>query len=308
MPRLVRRARRLMVSPLTPTHTLPPLDSASYARLSALQRACHDPITLLAALDSGMDPNQHFDFNHQSRPLLAAIDAKPWNSQMVHILLARGADPNIHDHPDRTAIKNALGHAHHLGEAFEIASLLAQHPTLRAAPEDSLLSISFYAPSLVRALVDRGFDPNALDKETTLFLIGSPIRRLARPTCLGRCASFGTPSDADAVRALVACGADPNDDRGGVSPLAMALLGSGCPDGILALLEAGADPLWSGFGGMDCLAIARARFDSDKGTYLEVLRAQTLDRVELHHRLHTERLALSSCVALGRPSQDRSSI
>lgn len=285
-----------------PAPPLPPLDSMTYRRLAALQRACRSPSAVAQALDDGMDPDTHFDFHHESRPLFSAINAKPWNSETVRTLLARGADPNLPDDRGHTPIDSAFCHAHHGGEAFEMARLLASHPGLRAPPGSTLLGIAFYAPALVPMLVERGYDPNALCDEAALCLKGSTARQMARPTCLARCASFGTTTDGDAVRALIAHGANPNDDRGGVSPLAFALLGSGLLDGITALLEAGANPLWSGFGGIDCLAIAKARLVFEHGTYLVPLREATIERIESFHHSWMERRLLAQTLQAATPS------
>ena len=225
-----------MFFPADPAPAHPaPLRAADYARLKPLQRACADSQALGAALASGMDPNQHFDFNHESRPLFVAVRA--YQPQGVLALLRAGADPNVDDGRGDPLFA-ALSLAHNGPDAFACALHLANAKHLKADPERPVLGMLRAAPALAPALAARGFSPNAMGPRQT---VGAGLE--GRPTCLGMAFLIDGFNVLAHAQALLNVGADPNGGDGAVSPLACAIACQSRPDAIELLLRAGANPL-----------------------------------------------------------------
>lgn len=227
--------------------TLPPLDSKTYLRLSTLQKACSNAESLQKLLDAGADPNQHFDFNHLTRPLHCAVNTRSLES--LKLLLACGADPMLDD-GHGSPLSKAVSYAHNGPSHRAVVEELLNSPLIRAAADNPIMGDLTGVHELVPLFAQKGFNPNAL-RPTTSF--AHELMAKKTPTCLGYGISRGIVDADKFVLAMINVGANPNGDEGGVSPLACALgMHTFSSDGVLALLAVGGDPRWRLSPILDC--------------------------------------------------------
>ena len=164
-----------------------------------------------------------------STPLhLAAAADRP---EAVAALLAGGADPNARDDQRYTPLHVAARQAKRktVGLLLDAAEALAADASTPGETPLHLAVLHNDAPEVTTALLDAGADPNT---EFSAETEGEHIIPLA--------AAAGSSRRA-LVEALIAGGANPNDQRGDKSPLKAAMK-SGDIETVTALLAAGADP------------------------------------------------------------------
>ncbi len=231
---------------------LPPND------LSLIAAACGGNAGAMSdLLDRGANANAA---DHQGMTPLMHVALRAW-PDMVKILLEAGADPNLKDQSNRSALWHAAagteaGYYRNAGCDPKVIELLLNAGARQSdydpdCPESSefILAVNSGKADAVKLLIDAGPDPEAL----------------------GPALIWATWNKSGPILSLLLdAGADPNyRDKNGDTPLLDAA-SSNKPNLVRILLAAGADPAITDKNGMTAMDLA-GRYESDSPAGRKVL-------------------------------------
>ena len=199
-----------------------------------LAATARDTMAINAFIDAGININAQNPADGRT-PLISA--AARGEFEVVKLLLERGADPNVKDKENYTALFHAI-------EAMyqEVALAILDHPNLdlNARGLNGVTALMSFAwrdnNDVVRKLLDRGADVNAQDNDGDAALHG-----------------VAKSGNMEVLDMLLQKGANPNlKNKLGGTPLMWAAV-FGHEDAAKRLLERGADPALKDVDGMTAL-------------------------------------------------------